>query len=106
MVAPVSTSPHPHVAKSPSAVLGRFYWPVTALVWVVALAIGPLYLVACGDDDDGEPKPVTAVSEYADMTIYFQQAVYNDVTYTCLLSGYSNAPAMWCERTPEEELYP
>lgn len=91
MVVLVSTSRHHLVVKR----------LVAAMSLALVAAIG-----ACGDDDDQRVDPITAKSEYADMTIYFQQAVYNDVTYTCLLSGYSNAPAMWCERTPEEELYP
>lgn len=54
----------------------------------------------CGDDDDVSTNspPAPTESEYADMTIYFQQATYNGVTYTCLLAGYSNYPGLWCER--------
>lgn len=68
---------------------------VTGLVLVTA--------AACGDDDISGPdapgdKPGRIRSEYADMQIYYQEATFNGVDYTCLLAGYEDAPAMWCER--------
>ena len=69
----------------------------------VAAVAGLLLVTAagCGDDDD---SPTRTPAEHADVTIYFQEVEFNGVYYTCLLAGYTDAPALWCERDEDGDI--
>lgn len=67
---------------------------------VIGLAL--VTAAGCGDDDFGTGDPETKDAKYADIPIYYQEAEFDGVYYDCLLAGYKDAPALWCERDEDE----